>query len=100
MHRFLPATVVALAACGGTPAPAPSPATPAPPQLVAEPAAPAVADDLTEITLRGVTPGAVVDVVAERPVSASAMLGGKRELYRAQASFRVGTTGTVELAHA
>jgi len=100
MHRFLPATIVALAACGGTPAPASSPAAAAIPQLVIQPAAPVVADQLTEITLRGVTPGAIVDIVAERPVSASAMLGGKRQLYRAQASFRVGATGTVALAHA
>lgn len=89
--------MILLAACGserGATLPAPPPAAP---HFDILPGAEALSGDPLEIALGGLAPGSEVEIVAERPVTA-VWAGGKRALYRAHASFRVGADGRLDLA--
>jgi dienelactone hydrolase len=100
MHRSLPWLALAIAACGGSSAPVPIPAPATRVEFVPQPATAVMASEITQIALRGLTPGSTVDLVAERPLPQPFAPGGQRQLFRAQATFRVDATGTLELASA
>jgi dienelactone hydrolase len=99
------AVMVVLAACAGERA---APRPPAAPATLATPAAPdaphfdilpgpdALSGDPLQITLAGLAPASEVELTAERPVS-PAWPGAHRTLYRAQARFRVGADGRLDL---
>lgn len=101
MQRTLPClTLAILAACGSPSAPVPIPAPAARVEFVPQPATAVMASEITQIALRGLPPGSEITLVAERALQANPLAGGKRQLFRAQATFRVDPTGTLELASA
>jgi dienelactone hydrolase len=69
------------------------------PRFVIAPAAELLSGKDAQIELRGLAPGSVVEITAERPVPRY-WPQPARELYRARASYRVADDGTLTLASA